>query len=95
MTATPYTNGQPGTPTTYTYGYDVHGSVSQLVDPSGNTTASYGYTPYGQSDGQLSQGDTNQTSPLNPFRYTGKRMDTGSGTLDMGCAALGPTSPTS
>jgi RHS repeat-associated protein len=89
MTCNPCTNGQGG-PTTYTYGYDVHGSVSQLVDPNGNTTASYGYTPYGQSDGTLSQGDTSQTTQLNPFRYSAKRLDTGSGTLDMGVRRFGP-----
>jgi RHS repeat-associated protein len=90
MTSTPYTNGQPGTPTTYTYGYDVHGSVSQLVDPNGGTKASYGYTPYGQQDSHLSQGDTDKTTPLNPFRYSAKRLDTGSGTLDMGARRFGP-----
>jgi RHS repeat-associated protein len=90
MTSTPYTNGQPGTPTTYTYGYDAHGSVSQLVDPNGNTKASYGYTPYGDSDNQLSQGDTDKTTPLNPFRYSAKRLDTGSGTIDMGARRFGP-----
>ncbi len=93
MTDTPYNNGVAGTPTTSTYGYDVHGSVSQLVDSSGNTTESYGYTPYGQSDSQLtqlSQGNTDKTTPLNPFRYSAKRMDTGSGTLDMGARRFGP-----
>jgi RHS repeat-associated protein len=90
MTNTPYTNGQPGTPTTYTYGYDVHGSVSQLVDPNGNTTASYGYTPYGQTDTQLTQGDTSPTTPLNPFRYAARRLDTGSGTIGMGARRFGP-----
>jgi RHS repeat-associated protein len=89
MTCNPCANGQGG-PTTYTYGYDTHGSVSQLVDPNGNTTASYGYTPYGQSDSTLSQGDTDKTTPLNPFRYSGKRLDTGSGTLDMGVRRFGP-----
>lgn len=84
MTNTPYTNGQPATPTTYTYVYDVLGSVSQLVAPDGSTTASYGYAAYGQGDSQLSQGDTDQTTPLNPFRYSAKRVDSGSGTLDMG-----------
>jgi RHS repeat-associated protein len=90
MTSTQYTNGQPGTPTTYTYGYDVHGSVSQLVDPSGRTKASYGYTPYGQSDSTLTQGDTDKTTPLNPFRYSAKRLDSGSNTLDMGARRFGP-----
>jgi RHS repeat-associated protein len=90
MTNTPFTNGQPGTPTTYTYVYDVLGSVSQLVAPDGSATASYGYTAYGQSDSQLSLGDTDQTAPLNPFRYTAKRADSGSATLDTGVRRFGP-----
>ncbi len=32
---------------TYTYGYDVHGSVSQLITQGGQVQASYGYTPTG------------------------------------------------
>jgi RHS repeat-associated protein len=90
MTNTPYTNGQPGTATTYTYGYDVLGSVSQLVAPDGSTAASYGYTAYGQGDSQLSQGDTDPTTPLNPFRYEAKRVDSGSNTVDMGARRFGP-----
>jgi RHS repeat-associated protein len=85
-----YTNGQPGTPTTYTYGYDTHGSVSQLVAPDSSTKASYGYTPYGQSDSTLSQGDTDSTTPTNPFRFSGSRIDTGSGTSSMGVRRFGP-----
>jgi RHS repeat-associated protein len=93
MTDTPYSNGVAGTPTTSTYGYDVHGSVSQLVDSSGSTTESYGYTPYGQSDSQLTQlspGNTDKTTPLNPFRFSAKRADTASGSLDMGVRRFGP-----
>jgi len=76
---------------TFTYGYDVHGSVSQLVDANGNTMASYGYTPYGQNDTALSQGENaDKTNPINPFRYSAKRADTGSGTLDMGVRRFGP-----
>jgi RHS repeat-associated protein len=85
-----YSNGQAGTPTTYTYGYDTHGSVSQLVAPDSSTKASYGYTPYGQSDTTLSHGDTDQTTPTNPFRFSGKRVDTGSQTLDTGVRRFGP-----
>src|SRR5260370_25219478 len=84
MTNTPYTNGQPATPTTYPSVYDVLGSVSQLGAPDGSTIASYGYAAYGQGDRQLSQGDTEQATPLTPFRYSAKRVDSGSGTLDMG-----------
>jgi RHS repeat-associated protein len=73
-----------------TYGYDVHGSVSQLVDASGNTQASYAYKPYGQTDTGLTQGDTDPLNPLNSFRYSAKRLDTGSGTVDMGARRFGP-----
>jgi RHS repeat-associated protein len=75
---------------TSTYGYDVHGSVSQLVDANGNSQASYGYKAYGQTDGGLTQGDPDQLTPLNGFRYSAKRQDTGSGTLDMGVRRFGP-----
>jgi RHS repeat-associated protein len=78
-------SGGTTTPTSYTYGYDVHGDVSLLVDQSnGSVKASYGYTPYGDSDTTLSKGDTNVNAPFNPYRYTGKRYDSGSQTLDMG-----------
>ena len=70
--------------TTYTYGYNVHASVSLLLDPSGNTKASYGYRPYGDQDSALSGGDTDKNNPFNPYRYTGKRFDSGSQTLDTG-----------
>jgi len=45
---------------------------------------------YGQSDSQLSQGDPDKVSPINPFRYSAKRADTGSSTLDMGVRRFGP-----
>ncbi len=83
-----------GTTTTtgsFTYGYDVHGSVSLLADQSnGAVKASYGYTPYGAADTTLSKGDTNLTTPFNPYRYTGKRYDSGSQTLDMGARRFDP-----
>ncbi len=75
---------------TFTYGYDTHGSVSQLVDAGGNSQARYGYKAYGQTDGGLTTGDTDQLDPHNPFRYSAKRQDTGSGTLDMGVRRFGP-----
>jgi RHS repeat-associated protein len=90
MTNTPYSGGTPQPATTYTYGYDTHGSASQLLDPSGNTKASYGYRPYGQPDADLTKGDTNATTPFNPFRYSAKRLDTGSATYDMGARRFGP-----
>jgi RHS repeat-associated protein len=97
-----------GTASTYSYGSDVHGSVSQLLDDAGKVKASYGYTAYGGSDTpssdtqSLTTGDTNGQAPLNPYRYTNKRMDsgtaassaptvaTGSSGYDMGARRFGP-----
>jgi RHS repeat-associated protein len=75
----------------YTYAYDVHGSTSLLLDANSDVKASYGYSPYGDEDKGLtttSEQVIDQAGavkfPLNPYRYTAKRFDTGSGTLDMG-----------
>jgi RHS repeat-associated protein len=86
MTVTPASS----TPTTYSYGYDVHGSVSLLVDPSGNAKATYGYTPYGAPDSAVSQGDTDPTNPLNQYRYSAQRMDTASASLAAGSRNFDP-----
>ena len=95
------TNGS-GTVETFTYGHDVHGSVSQLINDSGNVRASYGYDAYGGTDAavggeSLTAGDTDAQAPLNPYRYTGKRMDSGQATsassaagYDMGARRYGP-----
>jgi RHS repeat-associated protein len=70
--------------TTYTYAYNVHDSVSLLLDPNGGTKASYGYRPYGDADNALTGGDQNKTDPFNPYRYEAKRFDSGSQTIDTG-----------
>jgi RHS repeat-associated protein len=75
----------------YTYGYDPHGSVSLLVADDGSVTASYGYTAYGATDPALTDGPGTAAQPLNPYRYEGKRLDSGSGTLDMGARRYSPT----
>jgi RHS repeat-associated protein len=82
-----------GTTTTsnFTYGYDLQGSTSLLVDQSnGSVKASYGYTPYGASDSTLSKGDTAVNTPFNPYRYTAKRLDSGSKSYDMGTRRFDP-----
>ncbi|MCF6376449.1 Ig-like domain-containing protein [Nocardioides KLBMP 9356] len=66
----------------YTYGNDVHGSPSQLLDEDGKVEASYGYDAYGnaqddQGGESLSSGDTDDQAPLNPYRFSGKRLDSG------------------
>lgn len=85
------------TQTSYTYGTDVHGSVTQLLDENGGIKASYGYDAYGRQDTKdtdttgLSSGDLEDLKPFNPYRYAGKRLDSGTAgtgrdatTLDMG-----------
>jgi len=81
----------PAKPTKdYTYAYDVHGSVSALVDEAGSVAASYGYDAYGEKDAGISGGDPDDTNPLNPYRYSARRFDSGSGTIDMGARRFGP-----
>lgn len=74
-------NGAPAT--LYLYGEDVHGSVSTLLGPNDSVAASYAYRAYGASDAALTLGDTS-SSPLNTYRYAGKRLDSVSDTYDMG-----------
>ncbi|HEU4349309.1 MAG TPA: RHS repeat-associated core domain-containing protein [Actinoplanes sp.] len=74
-----------------TFGNDVHGSVSLLVnEATGSASASYGYTPYGDLDSTLSKGDTSKVNPTNPYRFSAKRWDSGSQTVDMGARRFGP-----
>lgn len=74
----------------YSYGYDTRGSISQILNESGRAKASYGYEPYGAQSAGLSKGDSDPKSPLNPYRFTGKRYDSGSGNLQMGARQFGP-----
>jgi RHS repeat-associated protein len=86
-------SGTTTTTSAFTYGYDVHGDVSMLVNQAnGSVKASYGYTPYGAADTTLSKGDTAVSTPFNPYRYTAKRLDSGSQTYDMGTRRFDPSS---
>jgi RHS repeat-associated protein len=85
------TASTPGAPTErFSYGHDTQGSVSLLVGQAGAARASYGYKAYGESDSALTAGDTNARNPLNSYRYTDKRLDPASGTLDMGARRFSP-----
>ena len=86
----------------------MHGSVSQLLDDAGNVKASYGYSAYGGADApssdaeSLTSGDPDPQAPLNPYRYSSRRMDSGTvpsgspavasgaGGYDMGARRFGP-----
>jgi RHS repeat-associated protein len=83
-----------GTTTTdsFSYAYDVHGSVSQRVNDTGGVKASYGYTAYGGEDSELSSkqdatADTN-TNPLNPYGFQGRRLDSGGATATSASSSL-------
>jgi RHS repeat-associated protein len=86
-----------GNPSTYTYGYDPQGSVSLLVDTASNLPkAVYHYDPYGNEDPNLTRGDQvanpndpNGIDPTNPYRFDGKRYDSGAADLDMGVRRFG------
>jgi RHS repeat-associated protein len=75
--------GSTAEPDQYTFSHDVHSSVSQLINDTGQVKASYGYDAYGGADAPssdpqaLTTGDTNNLAPTNPYRYTSRRMDSG------------------
>jgi RHS repeat-associated protein len=68
----------------YAYLYDPHGSVSLLLNQAGALKAAYGYAAYGAANAALTRTAVGFNATTNPYRYGGKRFDTGSGTLDMG-----------
>lgn len=79
------------------------------MSETGATRASYGYKTLGETDDELTgelkpgaSGPTNDPSQflgaldaLNTYRYTGKRLDTATGQLDMGARRLGRPSGSS
>jgi RHS repeat-associated protein len=89
-----------GTTNWYAYGSDVHGSTSTLLLEGATTPkATYGYTAYGAADNETTAGDydpsnpseANTNNPLNPYRYTARRLDTGAADgLDMGARRYSP-----
>jgi RHS repeat-associated protein len=84
-----------GSAQTYTYAYDVHGSVSMLLDSTSEAKAAYGYTAYGDADAGLTKeggltASQSQSDPFNAYRYSARRLDSGSGSIDMGARRFGP-----
>jgi RHS repeat-associated protein len=55
-----------------------------LIDQANTVKESYGYSGYGSVNAALSKTAAGFSNKTNPYRYTGKRSDTGSNTLDMG-----------
>ena len=65
---------------------NVHGDPSMLLRGStGTTKTTYGYLPYGQGDPTLAKGEhADATDPFNAYRFNDRRLDTGSGSSEMG-----------
>ena len=74
----------------YSYAYDPHGSISLLLNQSSTVKESYGYSAYGGANSALSKTAAGFDNKTNPYRYTGKRFDTGSGSYDMGARRYNP-----
>jgi RHS repeat-associated protein len=81
----------------FVFGSDARGSVSVLMDESGQAKEAYGYTAHGDRDTQLTKTTVDETqettSPfeeLNPYRWEGKRQDEATQTLDMGARRFSP-----
>jgi RHS repeat-associated protein len=73
----------------YTYGRNPHGDVSLLLQETGGAKAAYGYRPYGERDAGLFAGD-DDSNPTNPYRFNDRRLDPGSGSIDMGARRFAP-----
>jgi RHS repeat-associated protein len=64
--------------------YDPHTSVSLLIDQANQVKESYGSSAYGQTNAALTKSASGFNAKTNPYRSTGKRLDQGSSTYDMG-----------
>jgi RHS repeat-associated protein len=79
------------------YAFDPRDNVSMLLDKDGAVKAAYGYSAYGEPDELLTAeqlpGSTDapgEFEQVNPFRYSSKRTDALSDTIDMGARQFGP-----
>jgi RHS repeat-associated protein len=78
------------------YGYNPHTDVETLTDDTGDTTATYGYTAYGQNDTDEFTGvdapEAQQpgAEPYNVYRCNAKRWDQAAGSYDMGFRDYNP-----
>ncbi len=74
----------------YSYLYDPHTSVSLLIDQANTVKESYGYAAYGAANAALSKTAAGFSAKVNPYRYSGGRLDTGSGSIDLGVRRYSP-----
>ena len=85
------TTARSGVTTPGYYSYNDHSDVDAVTGTSGTTTATYGYTAYGDNiPGMFTGADKNNVSPsptsqaYNSYRYNAMRWDSSSGQYDMG-----------
>ena len=82
-----------------TFGSNPHGDVSLLLGDDGEARGAYAYLAYGDADEQLTD-ERDFETPANPsqlndptsgYRYSSKRTDPGTDTLDMGARRFSPS----
>ena len=69
---------------------DPRWSTSMLLDQNRVVKAAYGYSAYGSADSALTKTAAGFNASTNLYRYTGKRLDSGSGSYDMGARRYSP-----
>jgi RHS repeat-associated protein len=80
VTGTPQDNGD------YFFARNVHGDPSLLLKSDGGRTGSYSYSAYGGPNAQLTNESVTYepTLPFNAYRFNDRRLDSASGSEDMG-----------
>ncbi|MFL6116521.1 MAG: polymorphic toxin-type HINT domain-containing protein, partial [Catenulispora sp.] len=78
------------------YSYNAHSDVEAVTDANGDTKSTYGYTAYGAADTSQNTGadkpdPTNPTKdPYNAYQFNAARLDSATGTYDMGFRTYDP-----
>ncbi|MBM7774763.1 RHS repeat-associated protein [Actinokineospora baliensis] len=79
------------------YAFNPHSDVESMSGESGDATATYGYTAYGQDDQAGFSGEDKPgaqepgAQPANSYRFNSKRFDSSSGNYDMGFRDYSPS----
>ncbi|MEU4395899.1 RHS repeat-associated core domain-containing protein [Kribbella sp. NPDC023855] len=80
------------------YGTNPHSDVGTLTDSTGQTTSTYRYTAYGQTDKTGTTGEdaitgvpAQDADVVNPYRFNSKRINGATGTYDMGFREYNPS----
>jgi RHS repeat-associated protein len=76
----------------FSYVLNPHGGTSLLIDQSRAVKAAYAYSAYGSANTALTKTAAGFNPGSNAYRYSGKRLDSGSGLIDMGARYYNPAS---